>query len=254
MRLTMRAASAIIAVAGAVPCFGAGYTWNRFDNWAADGSNPAVVNGTPIWKYEAIVAAPNSGLGTANPWYTQPTTSMIWDSSWFGGASGAFALGNDVNPPIFRNRLTHNVHVDEFNKVPLVRWMRPSNVTDPTVSIQGSLTLTWTGLNAKAQANIVDLVVGRTSALGVSSVLFSRTASKPTNNDTAESITFAVDLKSVSLNPGESIFITHRAQSSYTPNGSWINLVDNLNITAVPAPGSLALVALAGLGAARRRR
>jgi hypothetical protein len=250
----MRLAACSIAAAGLMPTMASAVSWNRFNDWSGSAPNPTIVLGAPTWKYESITAAPNSSLGSANPWFKQASTPMVWDPSWYGSGQGVFASGDDANPPIFRNHLTHNVVAGEYNKVPLIRWLRPSWVTDPAVGISGTLTVNWAGLVNQAQANIVDVVIGKTDSHGNSTAIWSRTTAKPSNNTVAESITFSVNLQSVALAPGESIFVSERAQTSYTPNGSWINLLDNLTINAVPAPGTAAIVMLAGVTALRRKR
>jgi hypothetical protein len=233
-------------------------SWVRAANWDnVSGSNPSTVAGQQVWSYE-YVNAPNNGGGNADgtPWYLLPRNSMSWDNDWYGSGRRAFAKGDDTSPAIFQNFLTHQVSNEFYDSVPVIRWLNPTNNTFPNVDVVGNLRVRWTGPDGVGSPNSVDVVIAKiNSSLGTTSVLFSDMVDKPSPFPSAgESVTLNINLRGVQIGAGDSILISHRARTAYANPGNWIDLVDGVAITAVPAPGVASILALAGLASFRRRR
>lgn len=230
-------------------------SWLRARDWNLSGLNPIQVGGQPVWMHEFIAAEGAGGLGTANPWYTRPRGPMGYDADWYGSGTPAYSRANDVNPPIFRRFLTHNVESTVHDFVPAVRWMKPSNVSETNFTITGDMLVTWDGPNGVGQSNDVDVVIAKQDgALGTLSVLFSTTVSKPDPRPSVGDVRLIPINLSLQINEGDSILVTHRGRTSFTPEGNWINLADNLTIALIPAPGAMGLLAVAGIAMGRRRR
>jgi MYXO-CTERM domain-containing protein len=230
-------------------------SWQRSTDWVpgtTQGStegNPGPVGGTPVWQYEV---AHGGGLGSSNPWYAQPTQLMTWDAGWWQTGWGVWSKGDDVSPPILAGRLVHNVYPTTFDDIPMVRWMSPLG-NNAHVSVTGTLTVNWNGVNGLGRPVDVDVVIAKHTAAGVTSLLFSDTVSKPNPfPSVGDSVMLPVNLTNILFNAGDSLVISERGHNAVGPLGAWVNLYDSVRIA--PAPGVTAVLGLAGLAAVRRRR
>lgn len=108
----------------------AGYLWNRSQQWTGGtvpgstlGNPDDDTLGNPVWTH---AISEGGGLGSATPWYSQPYSLLVWDNYWYGnGGSPVWARGYagpesdpsqnlNLNPPISRWAMTHDVSVDFF--------------------------------------------------------------------------------------------------------------------------------------------
>jgi MYXO-CTERM domain-containing protein len=233
-------------------------SWTRATDWVngiAQGStqnNPSPVGGMPTWQYEVVHGG---ALGSANPWYAQTGSLMTWDPAWYHTGWGVWSNGNDLNPPILPGRLIHNVHTSTFADIPLVRWLNPFGA-GAQITVAGTLTINWNGVNGLGRPDDVDVVIARRNASdGSTSILYSTTVTKPQPfPSVGDSVMLPISLTHVVIGPGDSIVFTERGRQGLGPLGAWVNMYDAVTITAVPGPGSLALLGLGGLVAGRRRR
>lgn len=261
--MNMRGKCGIMVRAGAVVAIAAGtaqagQVWQRASNWVpgstagTTANNPGPVNGSPAWQYEYTQGG---GLGSANEWFKQPTQLMTWDPAWYATGWGVWSKGNNQNPPVLPSRLVHNVHPTTFGDIPVVRWLNPMGAAT-TIGLNGTMTVNWNGANGLGRPVNVDVVIAKHSAqTNTTSILFSTTVSKPNPfPSVGDSVLLPISLANVAISPGDSILFSHRGQTSVGPLGAWVNLYDNVSITAVPAPGAAALLGMAGLLAARRKR
>jgi hypothetical protein len=233
--------------------------WQRAADWipgsviGGTANNPSPAAGSPsVWQYEYTQGGP---LGSSNPWYTQPSSLMTWDADWYGSGWGVWSRGDDMNPPVLAGRLVHNVHASAVQDVPIVRWNSPLGPVND-LAITGSLLINWNGAGGMGLPVDVDVVIAKQNALQtVTTLLFSTTVSKPNPfASIGDAVSIPVNLANLSMDPGESIIITHRGREGFSPAGGWVNLHDSLSFTSVPAPGSLGLLTLGALAIGRRRR
>lgn len=260
-RAGLLAGLAVASFAGIASAqYAAGDQWLRgadFVQGTVQGSsegNPGPgFDGTPVWRYE--LATGGGGLGSPTPWYAQPTQVMTWDSNWWGIGEGAWSAGDDSNPPVFRDRMTHNVIGSHYDKVPVVRWENPGG-DGMQVSLEGEYSVLWSGNMFIGDSVDVELVIARQSGSAFD-VLFSTMVSKPTAGlSIGDRVDVPVDLSLVQLDEGESLIFSGRATDRLTGLGRWVVISDRIGIEVVPvpAPGAMALLGLAGLAATRRRR
>ncbi len=237
-----------------------GFEWDRSANWTpgltagSSAGNPQPDGeGTGTWQAEWTQGGP---LGSSNEWFAQPGQLMVWDPDWYGiNAGGAWVKGDNVNPPIFNNRLTHNIYTTAYESIPMMRWVNP--VGDSTVvDIAGTLGVTWSGNDFFGVPVEVDVVIAVNDfSAGVTTALLSDTLIKSTPfPSVGDSTIVEVDLGQVVLDQGDSIIISLRARDSFDGDGRWIVMEDNVTITLVPTPGATALLGMAGFAALRRRR
>jgi MYXO-CTERM domain-containing protein len=254
--LPLVAAGVLIISAGAQ---GQILVWQRGADWVPGGvfggtvNNPAPAAGSSsVWQYEY---AQGGALGSSNPWYTQATTLMTWDSDWYGSGWGVWSRGDDLNPPVLAGRLVHNVHASAVQDIPIVRWNSPLGPVND-LAITGTLLIDWNGAGGVGLPVDVDVVIARQNAQKTATtMLFSTTVSKPNPfASVGDWVSIPINLSSISVGLGESIIITHRGRGSFSPAGGWVNLHDNVSFTSVPAPGSLGLLTLGALALGRRRR
>ena len=253
--LFLRAGMGLAAVAGTAQ---ADFVWHRATDWVPgtiEGTsinNPSTVNGTATWQYETVRGG---GLGSLNPWFAQTGQLMTWDSAWYATGWGVWSHGDNLNPPILPGRLVHNVDPSVWQDIPLVRWLSPLT-NNSFVDLTGTLTVNWNGVNGVGRPVDVDVVIARHNASSnTNSILYSNTVSKPNPfPSVGDSRLLPVSLLHVALNAGDSIVFTQRGQNSVGPLSGWVNLYDDITLTAAPAPGAAALLGMAGLMAARRKR
>lgn len=236
-------------------------TWHRSSDWvpgAQQGStqnNPGpAAGGSFVWKYEW--AQGGGPLGSANPWYAQPRQTMKWDGLWWQTGAGAWVRDDETSPPIMQDRLIHNLHTSTFDTTPVVTWTNPLDVA-AEVSFGGSLTLRWSGKNGLGYAVDVDVLLAiEDGATGALTPLISQTFSKPTPGPSInDEVQIPVEFpSSVVFGAGDRLILTHRGRESFGPLGMWVTVLDDVQMTLVPAPGSFALIGLAGAVVARRRR
>ena len=212
-------------------------------------------DGKPVWQYE--IATGGAGLGSGSAWFRQSTTKMTWDNQWWDLGEGAWSLGDDTNPPVFRDRMTHNLIGANYDNTPLVRWMNPGG-DDMHVSVTGDYNVLWSGHQLVGAEMDVELVIAREDGgTGDVDVLFSTTVSKPTAGlSIGDNVDVPVDLSFITLDADDSLLFSGRAVDSMTGLGRWIVVSDQLTVEVVPVPsaGALALLGVAGIGASRRRR
>jgi hypothetical protein len=260
--LILAAGVALAASQAALAQYDSGDSWHRATDWVpgiVPGStvgNPSPgFDGVDVWQYE--FASGGGGLDSDTPWYASDTTMSTWDNNWWGHGFGAWTKGNDTNPPIRQDRLTHNLVGSYFNEAPLVRWLMPG-AGDLRVDIDGEFDVLWSGNDFIGNEVDVELVIVRETAAGDFDVLFSDVLSKPTPGmsvgDRAQS---SVDLTGIELAAGDSLIFSGRGVSSVGwSEGRWLDISDDVTVTVnpIPAPASMALLGLGGLAAARRRR
>jgi len=252
----------VASAASAQVAYQVGDSWHRATDWtpgfmpgSTEGNPSPDFLGQPVWQYE--VASGGEGLGSASPWYTQPSELLTWDNDWWATGQTAWTAGDDTNPPVFQDRMTHHIAGRIYDDTPLVRWMMPS--ADPLkVSITGDMGVLWTGEGGVGSDIDVELVIARDNGDGTHDVIFSDTLSKPTPGDSVgDRMSADVSLSDVLLSSDDSLVISGRAVKGSGTLGRWMAISDDLTIEVtevVPAPASLALLGLGGLAAARRRR
>jgi hypothetical protein len=225
-----------------------GFSWKRSSDWKVQGGgdagtengNPAPDSlGNPVWSYEWIQGG--GGLGTPNPWYTQPGQKMVWDTNWFAtGMAGwvrADEVGNNVvydyHPFTQRYYLLQNITVAPPSAnpdlCPIVRWLNPVNES-LHLGLAGTLRVTWSGDPGSCPVN-VDLVIAQVNSAGKLWTLFTNTLTKPHSDTSVESVNVPVDL-STPVSAGDSLLVSLRADGECP--GTWIILEDSLTLVLQP--------------------
>ena len=247
-----------------------GFTWNRWADWKPGTTNGSSVGnpckdsaGNPVWSYEYYKDVPDgSDLNSTHPWYKLDSSGlMVWDGHT--GASGSWGYQYDNAPFIFPGpaglgHVPNNQSYggDHFAIVPLVRWDNPS-----TIPIRVSLT-PGSGFQGRIHwwpaGTTADLVIARTDASDSGSVhlLYSQTIVKTLAQGQNEYFALAaLDIENLALDPGDDILFSVRARAA-TTGYTWYSVMldDDVNITVVPEPATLSLLALGGLAMMRRRR
>ncbi len=124
------------------------FQWKRSTDWttpspAAAGTSVGNPDddqlGVPVWHARYAIGGRASSV---NPWYLESSTPMVWDPSWYG-SSGAWAVGNDVNPPIGQSGMTDN-RVDSAGRIPVVQWEAPVDLPEP-LYVTGEISVGWAG-------------------------------------------------------------------------------------------------------------
>ena len=236
--------------------------WDRSADWlpglvanSSQGNPRPDGEGNGVWSYEWVQGG---GFGSANPWYAQPSELLVWDPDWYGINNGqAWVRHDNMNPPIFRDRMTHNVHESASDSMPLLRWANPVGST--AVDILGSLNVVWSGDNYFGVPVAVEVVIAVNDfSTGTTTPVLAETVEKPspfpTQLDTAS---LPVSLTAIELDEGDSLLFSLRGQTTVSGDGRWVILEDNIQIfnnPPIPAPGAFALLGLGSLVAARRRR
>jgi hypothetical protein len=258
------------ATCGPIVCFGAcaiaqgqylpGYTWNRQSDWVAGTAPGTSINnpspdglGRPTWQYEWVSGG--GRLDSRDTWYAQPGHAMTWDSAWWNVGLPAWSRGDNQSPPIHEMVMTHNLVADQYSFVPVIRWLSPLR-TGSLVDITGDLRIRWSGPDRVGSPVDVDVVIALMGQRpGDYLPLLEQTVSKPINAETVgDSITLPVDFRSITLLAGDSIVFSFRGAHDFAPYGRWVDMFDQINITAVPAPGTALLLTAIGVVATRRRR
>lgn len=238
-----------------------GFVWNRSQDWVP-GPVPGLPTGNPapdslgngVYSYEWTTG---DKLGSEFEWFENPGVPLVWDDQWFASGQSAWTRADDTNPPIFRNRLTHNLIGGNHDFVPVVRWNNP--VPGGTLlNITGSLTVLWSGNNFVGAPADVDVVISIINPNPDSQrILFARTVSKPNPGLTVgDIIDLEVDLTNIEVADLSIITVSLRGHDRLTGEGRWVVLFDQeLNMSIVPAPGVLFLafgVPLLAMGHRRR--
>ncbi|MFG0285887.1 MAG: PEP-CTERM sorting domain-containing protein [Phycisphaerales bacterium JB039] len=238
------------------PIYQHGDQWVRAEDFRSGVHGSTALNPGPgfdgrrVWQYE--VAHGGARLGTGNEWFRQETSLLTWDRDWWGIESGAWSYGDDTNPPIFANRMTHNIAGGHHEHTPIVRWLNPGQ--EMRVSILGSYEILWSGHERVGADVQVELVIAREDAAGNIDLLFTQVVDKPTPGlSIGDTLSVPVELGSV-IGPGESLLFTACAVDPMAGVGRWVAVEDRLSITVVPAPSSLLLLAVGLTLALRRHR
>lgn len=238
-----------------------GFTWNRSQDWVPGPvaglptGNPAPDSlGNPVYSYEWTTG---DQLGSEFEWFENPGVPLVWDDQWFSSGQGAWTRADDTNPPIFRNRMTHNLIGDNYNFVPALRWNNP--VPGGTLlNITGRLTVLWSGNNfvgAPVDVDVVISIIDPTPDMP-KEILFARTVSKPNPGLTVGDIVqLDVDLTNIEVEDLSIITVSLRGRDMLAGEGRWVVLFDQeLNMSIVPAPGVLIFACGVPLLAMGRRR
>lgn len=251
------ARAAIIALALIAPGLGSQadiIEWRRIPQFTAGGSNPAGDGfGNSVWQYEWTTG---DALTSADPWWENPTTLMVWDPDWWGRGIGAWSRGDNLSPMVNQTLLTHNLYTISHAYMPVVRWTNPlAGQTD--FDISGLLRVVWNGPDFIGSETLVDVILALyDSDSGTSSLLSSWTVAKPTAGDSVlDRLDIPVSM-SLTLDEGDALMISVRGQSVFAPFGRWVEMWDLLRIRTeiVPAPGSGLILVSAACMAIRRRR
>jgi hypothetical protein len=108
----------------AIGAYAPGFTWQRLSDWrdqppssaGKTNGNPALDSlRNPVWSYEWVVGG--GGLGSASPWFAQPSRRLVWDTNWYAtGIAGwvqaddtANAVPSDAHPFIHKWSMVQNL-------------------------------------------------------------------------------------------------------------------------------------------------
>lgn len=236
--------------------YGEGFTWHRFTDFVPGSLHGALENnpgpdpmGNPTWEYRWTTG---DEAGSDNPWYANHGELMTWDEQWFNGERSAWTRGDNLNPPVFNDRMVHNIRSADYDYMPVVNWLNP--VGDAAmVDLSGSLTVMWSGGGGVGSPVDVDVAIAYNDVSeGTSNIVMHNRVSKPNPGDTIGDISIVdVDVMGILLDEGDFLTISHRAVDDL--GNRWIPMFDDVTITLVPAPGAMSMLGL-GLAAAFRRR
>jgi len=189
-------------------------TCNRNAEWTTAGLTHGSSAGNPVngtWLYEYVSSG--DGLGGGDPWWDNAGTLSVYDNDWYG-QGGVWARGDNVNPPIPPNRLTHNVSGGNYPYKPRVSWISPA---DGIVDVSGLMNATWGG----GASTDLEVAIAKKAASGGYTLLASGTVKQagPTTLD----LTANPALQSVHVSAGDSIVWTTRGTAA---GSGWVPLYD----------------------------
>jgi hypothetical protein len=251
--VALRAALAVFALASVSEAGQIGSVYRRSADWVPGTAGQVSGNPGPTpqqaWTYEWVSGG---SMNSAAPWYRQAATPMSWDAAWYGQTNvGLWSRGDNGNPPVGQFSMLHNEAASVFNYQPLVRWTDPA--PGVPVNVSGNLVVKWSGRFGIGRPTDVEVVIAKQNAgRTTTSLLFSQLVIKPNAfPSVGDQVSLPVNITNLSLLQGESMIITLRATTAQL---SWVQMYDNLNISTVPAPAGVGLLAMGGLVAARRKR
>jgi hypothetical protein len=216
-----------------------GFVWNCAQDWTprppsdagtSNGNPDDDATGRPCWHFlytQDIAAA--GGLGSPTPWYTVATSRSVWDVNWFNAGSSLWARGNDLNPPISRDDLTHTFGNGNGGYAPVLRWVYPGQCPI-RVSLSGSVTIVWSGQNVAGNTGQVDVAFLRDATDGALTPLFSGTIDRPPG--TASRVV-PIQVPSIPIRAGDSVVITLRARQWLGGNNWSVMRTPELSLTVV---------------------
>ena len=251
--------------ASAHAAYGPGYAWDRSDDW--NRAIAAVASGAPTlspgidsegneaWQYESVQG---DGIGGANLWYENTGPLMSPDNAWFGTPGAlVWSFGDDKLPAVDAFTLYHMANNTwqglhgVWENMPMVRWLNPTGQVIE-LDITGTLRVVWA--NTDELSLPVDVAIARVNlTTGDATPLYTLTLA----NTVTGSALLEIDVPAVAMASDDSLAITVRA-SRLAPRGTYIALHDDLllvqDVSQIPEPGTLALLAMGGVAALRRRR
>ncbi|MEP6878790.1 MAG: hypothetical protein ABI865_08055 [Nitrosospira sp.] len=269
----------MIPVASLASGYAPDFRWNRSQDWvpgtvpgSITGNPSADKNGNPVWFYGYTSGG---DLGSANPWYEQELSPLVWDDEWWGGAGdGVWARGYKgpgadnigTNPPIGKWAMIHDMtaHTKSSQYMPVVEWHNPVG-NGAIVNVGGSFKVSWEGQYASnSPVGLVDIAIARLDAsTGSIDLLYSATLVNPTEGDALSSfstLTQPWNVSGLRLDEGDALRFTVRIRGDEHTTPFWVSLDDqslsNIKLVSiVPEPEQFILLAL-GLGvlAVRLRR
>ncbi len=235
--------------------------WQRGVDWTPGLTQGGTVNnpgpaagGSFVWKYESVTGG--GTLSSLDPWYRHERTLLKWDEQWWNTGAGAWSAGDNFSPPVMQDRIIHNLHTTTFQHTPVVSWVNPLG-DGAEIEVTGSLTLRWTGSGGLGFPVDVDVIIAFDDASsGQITPLFAGTYSKPNAGPSInDQVVIPIVLSGpVTFDDGDALLVSHRGHSAFGPVGMWVTVFDDVNLTMVPSPGSLVLLAAAGLVIGFRRR
>jgi hypothetical protein len=224
--------SVIAILAGAAQAqYSPGYVWNRQAVWyggSGDGTtngNPNLDSeGNPTWEY---VALQGDGLGSSDPWYDAgPSDHSVLGSYDTGGGNGWIG-GNAF---AFQNQFYHQ---HGGSGAPGVVWLNPTQ-GPATVNITGEMQFAW----EQGASNSVDYVIATENLETFAATPLLETTVSPSGNDIV-----SINLSDVLLASDDGLIFTYRAEAGSV--GLYTGY-DSINITLVPEPVALGVLAMSG--------
>lgn len=205
----------------------------------AGAANAAVVT---QWNFEAQTMSASTGTGTAS--LVGGTTSTF--ATGFGG-TGTFALNTTSYAAQNEGDRTRGVRFSGstvgYQNITIAWNERHSNTSANTVAVQVSIDGTnW---------NEVEVFTFTPAASGTGDTWYARSVTLMPFASNAADFSFRV---LAAFAPNTSGYLASRSSSTYSPAGTL--RFDDVTISGdlIPAPGAIALLGVAGLVGARRRR
>jgi len=214
-----------------------GFVWNRSADWVPGTVNDATAGnpnndskGNPTWYYEQ---SQGGSLSSANPWYSQPRSSLVWSADtqqWRAGTQ-------DQDPSVAQTAM-EQADINFTFASPVVRWQNPTgqsilaNIDFGTDVVSGRV--------GSGSYNLELAVVEYRALTNSYDVLWTDSRTAPWNRQVQPGP--SVDLPDVSIGAGDSILFTMRIaiDQPLSGNGSaaWI---DGAQLTLEPSTAAAPL-------------
>lgn len=223
-----------------------GFSWHRNYDWipgsvpgSSIGNPSSDKNGNPSWFYAYTIG---DDINSANAWYRQELSPMVWDDVWFGGSGAAvWARGYnkpegdnvDTNPPISKWTMIHDVseRTKSAKYMPVVEWRNPVG-DGAIINVGGFFKLSWKGYYTdNSPDGLVDVAVAlKNASTGSIDLLYSATLANPSEGGALSSFSAITTepwkISNLHLDKDDALRFTVRLRSDEDTTPFWIMLDD----------------------------